>query len=365
MAKSIETILEDPEAYFEISARKIKYFSLYEGLKNFLMPKHEETTKGAILESIKSQIEKLKASQQDSEKKEIFNLEKILWLNDHGPRHIDTVIKRASQLLDVPKQLLTYREIFCLLSAIQLHDLGNFYGRFGHEQRIMDIVAEGKLNIGSDHVERKYILNIAQVHGGKIPGTDNRDTISQLKNEAPVLDEMIKLRLIAAILRFADEIADDRLRADVELLREKKLPKSSEVYHAYSACLNSVIVNHEKETIELHFDIDKDYIKEKFGKDDDEVFLIEEIYNRVMKMHNERIYCARFWKPYLNLENILVIMNFYSDDIHEEVHSEITFTLSEKGYPNNNSSIYDMCPELKKEGIKLDGKYFQKIIKKT
>ena len=261
-------------------------------------------------------------------------------------------------------KLLTYREIFCLLSAIQLHDLGNFYGRTGHEQKIMDIVAEGKEHIGSDHVEKKYILNIAQVHGGKIPGTDNRDTISQLKPKAPVLDELIRLRLVASILRFADEIADDRFRADVELLKNKELPKSSEVYHAYSACLNSVLVDHEKETVELHFDIDEKYLEKEFGKDDGEVFLMEEIYTRVLKMHNERIYCSRFWKPYLNIEKILVIMNFYSDDIHEEVHSEITFTLSEKGYPSNNVSIYDMCPELVKNGNKLDGSYFQKLIKK-
>jgi hypothetical protein len=362
MGKNLEEILESSNAGFEISGRKIKYYSIYEGLKKYLMPKHEETTKGAIITSIENQIEELKKTGDEAR---IFKLEKILWLNDHGPRHIDTVIKRASQLLNVSKELLSFREIFCLLSAIQLHDLGNFYGRSGHEQKIMDIVAEGKEHIGSDHVEKKYILNIAQVHGGKIPGTDNKDTISQLKNQAPVLDELIRLRLIAAVLRFADEIADDRFRADIGLLRNDKLPKSSEVYHAYSACLNSVIVDHEKETVELHFDIDKKYLEEKFGKDNGEVFLMEEIYIRVLKMHNERIYCSRYWKPYLSIENILVIINFYSDDIHEDVHSEITFTLSEKGYPNNDISIYEMCPELIINGEKLDGNYFQKLTKRS
>ena len=290
-------------------------------------------------------------------------MEKIKWLNDHGPRHIASVIKRAGQLLNVSEEFFTYREIFCLLSAIQLHDLGNFYGRIGHEQKILEIVAEGKNHVGTDHIERRHIIQIAQVHGGKIPGTDNKDTISQLKDKVPVLDDIIRLKLIAAIVRFADELADDRYRADIELLRDQRLPKSSEVYHAYSACLNSVIVDHEKETIELHFDIDKSYLEKEFGKDDGQTFLIEEIYQRVLKMHKERIYCSRFWKPYINLENILVIINFYSDDIHEDVHPEITFTLSEKGYPSNDESIYKMCPELKKGGMLLDGKYFQNIVK--
>lgn len=357
----LEQHLEESDAGFEINGKIFKYFSLYEGLRKYLLPKHEETTKGAIVESIKTQIEELK---EKSEEKEAFSLEKIIWLNDHGPRHIDTVIKRAGQLLNLSEQILSSREIYCLLSAIQLHDLGNFYGRMGHEQKIMDIVAEGKEHVGTDHVERKYILKIAEVHGGKIVGTDNKDTISQLKDMAPVLDEVIRLRLVASLVRFADELADDRFRADTELLKSGRLPKSSEVYHAYSACLNSVLVDHAKETIELHFDIDKKYLSKKYGKDDGEVFLIEEIYTRVLKMHNERIYCSRFWKPYMSLENILVIMNFYSDDIHEEVHSEITFSLSERGYPKNNESIYDMCPELINDGKNINGEYFQQLVSK-
>jgi hypothetical protein len=361
--KSLEQWLEESESGFEINGKQIKFFSLYEGLKKFLFPKHEETTKGAIISDIEGQIKKL-AEKEKGSKDELFRLEKVNWLNDHGPRHIDAVIKRAGQMLDNSNEDLTPREVFCLLSAIQLHDLGNFYGRVGHEQKIMEVVAEGKSHIGSDHIERKHILQIAEVHGGKSQGTNDKDTISKLKDQAPVLDEIIRLRLVASLVRFADELADDRFRADVNLLKEKKLPKSSEVYHAYSACLSSVLVDQTTQTIELHFDIDKEFLSEAIGKDDSDIFLIEEIYNRVLKMHQERIYCARFWKSHLSIESILVIINFYSDDIHEEVHPEITFTLSERGYPQGNQTIYEMCPQLKDNGEELNGEYFKKFIKK-
>lgn len=361
--KSLEQWLEKSESGFEINGKQIKFFSLYDGLKKYLLPKHEETTKGAIISDIEAQIKNLSVKQVGSND-ELFRLEKIKWLNDHGPRHIDTVIKRAGQLLDNSNEDLTPREVFCLLSAIQLHDLGNFYGRAGHELKIMEVVAEGKSHIGSDHIERKHILQIAEVHGGKTLDTNDKDTISKLKDQAPVLDEIIRLRLVASLVRFADELADDRFRADVNLLKEKKLPKSSEVYHAYSACLSSVLINHTTQTVELHFDIDKNFLSDRFGKDGDEIFLIEEIYNRVLKMHHERIYCSRFWKSHLALENILVILNFYSDDIHEEVHREITFTLSEKGYPQGNHTIYEMCPNLKQEGEEMNGEYFKKFINK-
>lgn len=356
---TLEKWLDNSNASYDLRGRTIKFYSLYEGLKSYLLPKHEETTKGAIIESIKDQIKELEEEGGEKENK-AFELQKVVWLNDHGLNHIDTVVKRASQMLDSSDLVLTPREVYCLLSAIQIHDLGNFYGRTGHEKKIMDIVNEGRNHIGSDQIERKHILQIAEVHGGKVPKTGSKDTISQLKRESPVLDDIIRIRLVASILRFADELADDRQRADIELLNEGRIPNSSEVFHAYSACLNSVLINHDSETIELHFDINKKYLEKKFGKNNEKVFLIEEIYERVLKMHQERVYCSRYWKSHLFLENILVIINFYSDDIHEEVHSEITFTLSEKGYPNTHHSIYEMCPELVKGGNELNGEYFKK-----
>ena len=56
----LELKLQDIDAAFEVNGEKIKFFSLYESLKKFLLPKHEETTKGAIIESISSQIADLK-----------------------------------------------------------------------------------------------------------------------------------------------------------------------------------------------------------------------------------------------------------------------------------------------------------------
>src|SRR4051812_22116567 len=56
--------------------------------------------------------------------------ESVIFLNDHGPDHIKTVIQRASQLLNNGQVCpLTAREVFLLLNAIQVHDIGNFYGR--------------------------------------------------------------------------------------------------------------------------------------------------------------------------------------------------------------------------------------------
>lgn len=362
---NLEDWLDNPEYYFSRNGTRIKFFSIYESLKSFLLPKHDETTKGAILESIESEIERLKTSDIEDGKEKIFQLERTKWLNDHGPEHIATVIKRASQLIEPKISEFLPREIFCLLSAIQLHDIGNFYGRSGHEQNIIKVIEEGVAHIGTDQIERRQITKIAEVHGGRVKGTNDKDTISLLPKKVQLHDDEVRMRLLASILRFADEIADDSSRADTELLKKDRIPASSKIYHVYSSCLHSVKLDHNESTVELHFHIHKDYLKEKISKDDSEIYLIDEIYNRALKMHDERIYCSRFWKPYIQIDAILVLMNFFSDDYDEQVHNEISFTLKEKGYPTNSLSIYQMCPDLVIDGKPINGEYFKSHILKN
>jgi hypothetical protein len=51
------------------------------------------------------------------------------FLTDHGPDHIKTVILRASQLVAAADCELTPYEIYLLITAIHLHDVGNLFGR--------------------------------------------------------------------------------------------------------------------------------------------------------------------------------------------------------------------------------------------
>src|ERR1039457_2256022 len=56
-----------------------------------------------------------------------------IFLNDHGPGHITTVIQRATELVAAKACALSPYEVYLLLAAIQVHDVGNILGRKGHE----------------------------------------------------------------------------------------------------------------------------------------------------------------------------------------------------------------------------------------
>lgn len=278
-------------------------------------------------------------------------------LNDHGSKHIETVISRASYLVSDCTCILTPYEVYILLCCIELHDVGNIFGRYNHEQNASEIMKEARGICGKDTIEAMTIKKIAESHGGKLDN-GNKDKISILDEDLDTLYGKIRPRFIASILRFSDELADDKTRASSNLFIKGRIPKKSEVFHAYAMCLESVAINHKESCINLRFNIPDNLIDRKLGKMDTETFLIDEIYDRLMKMHYERTYCMRFTKGSIDIESIRVHLHFYNTSEMKEVHDKMVFDIKENGYPAAHTDIYQMCPELSDNGVKMDGEYF-------
>ena len=95
----------------------------------------------------------------------------------------------------------------------------------------------------------------------------------------------------------------------------------------------------------------------KFGKQRRQVFLLDEIYERTLKMCFERRYCMRFMDGVPRIEEISVGI-----DIYEDTHSLVTcvdpigYRLRDRGYPGRDDlDIRLLCPE-----VTVDGKLLSK-----
>lgn len=265
------------------------------------------------------------------------------YLTDHGPDHIKTVIERASTLVytAIGKKPSAY-EVYLLLAAIHIHDLGNFFGRASHEINAEKVMVELGPMLGDD-VEKFTIREIAQAHGGKI--NNDKDKIGRLQLEDHIFSQRIRPRFLAALLRLADELADDNTRASRFMLDKGIIPQASVVYHQYAKSLRSVKVNGD--SVSLKFSLTEEDIKQKFGKGAGRVFLIDEIYERTMKTHRERMYCMRFLRPEINIDRISVSMDIYSKGFSQKLDS-IEYKLEEAGYPDEkNPDIFQLCPDLR------------------
>ena len=320
----------------------------YVELKRNLLPIQENVTTGAMADAIRdltnSYSEKIQAIIAETPDKdaqivrmhELFAADPVLFLNDHGPDHINMVIDRANSIVaNFSTDHLSEFEAFILLCAIQIHDIGNILGRAGHERKLNSIFDEKSTNIIVDTPERRVIKSIAMAHGGK---TENgKDTISLLSARETIFNETVRTRLLAAILRFADELADDNTRANRPALDLNILGTNSDIYHKYSRALHTVAIKPDEENndfkVSLVFELEAHALKNRYLVGKHEKYLLDEIYDRTQKMELERRYCMKFMYPYINIGRIEVVINIYGSQ--SQKLKAISYTLEDVSYPND------------------------------
>ena len=275
-----------------------------------------------------------------------------IFLTDHGPDHIATVLRRISDLLGDKLSELSPYEVYLLLLAAHLHDTGNIFGRKGHERRIQKTLNQlGENILGSDGAEQRMIRSIATAHGGySDEERTNKDTIGML----PYADVTggVRPKLLAALLRFGDELADDFTRTSRFLIGSGAIHPASEVFHHYADRLKEVKVYPKERTVALRFDIARSLMCRTFQKGDSSVFLFDEIKDRCLKMHLEMVYCSRFMLPVVDLSRIDVRIAVCDADSDSEPRNEyatelrqMNFTLQQTGYPSAHSTLQSVSPE--------------------
>jgi len=286
------------------------------------------------------------------------------YLTDHGPDHIKMVIQRASLLVSSENCKLTPYEVYLLLVAIHVHDTGNAYGRYQHEQHSMEILWQLGTVAGEDEPEKRVIARIAAAHGGEV-----KDKISLLQEKEAILGHHVRTQLLAAILKFADELADDYTRAARFFEEHGLLPHESEVYHRYSAVLHSVTIDTQQYEVKLAFFLTKSDITQKFGKKTsqgiEEVYLLNEIFERTTKTYLERTYCMRFMAPYIRINRITVTIEFFEK--FDALADTAGYRMEEQGYPSlPEGKIHNACLNLKtSSGVQMTGESLKEQIEEA
>jgi len=276
--------------------------------------------------------------------KEIYD--NITVLTRHGKGHVESVIMHASSMLkyienDEEKWRIKPFEAFILLCAIQIHDLGNKYGRKKHTTTFYnDFIEYADKSFITSGALKDCIYRIAKAHGGKIEGDEDTIEKAQLLRKKAIDNIDVNQQLLAAILRFSDELADDQNRAK----KINNMPELSKIFHSYSSSLHtSRIVKNEMDdaySVELGYFLKNDEAMRQYKKIDkngniEEVKLIDEIFNRTIKMERERRYCSRYLYPYIQINEIIVQIDILSSTFEPY---PIQYRLPAKGYP-----IEDIC----------------------
>lgn len=270
----------------------------------------------------------------------------------HDSEHFDEVVLHAGnfvsaevsfsrEMATAASELNAY-ELYILLVAIRVHDVGNIFGRGEHEKKCFQILRDLGAAAGLDNREKKAIANIAQAHGGRT-STQSKDTIGPLDVKVLANNVSFRPRLIAGILRISDEVCENRRRAANVLLGQGSLPRHSEIYHQYAASLTGNRWSPDDRALHLTFEARLCEVEKSWGceqrKDANqnsvsEAYLMDEIFARLEKMDLERRYCNMFTRDIFTIDEIKASISVVTDDDHEPIETISIPILSDKGYPD-------------------------------
>ncbi|MCL2135365.1 MAG: hypothetical protein FWH37_07440 [Candidatus Bathyarchaeota archaeon] len=260
-------------------------------------------------------------------------------LTDHGVNHVKMVMDRAKMLLGNKTAELSGYELYILLLSIHFHDLGNIYGRSEHEREIDRVICKLDKLLPLDNVEKKFVSDIAMAHGGynwhsSSPNNFlDKDTLRNLADSEPCNGLHIRAVVLAAILRFADELADDFSRA-----KNIAIPENNRLYHEYSAALEPL--SFKGETISFHYRIQFDLTQKKLKKGNKTIYLYDEILLRLAKCMRELEYCRKYAGGFINITTLNVKIDVMQKDVSFKSLTQETFRLRLLGYPSE--SIYKL-----------------------
>jgi hypothetical protein len=265
-------------------------------------------------------------------------------LTMHDREHVERVRQVAANIIGQFDTLkLSAFELTLLLVAIYIHDVGNILGRASHERNIGKALKAANAVPPIDTFEYTVARQIAGVHGGTVNGS--KDTISTRPQSEAVSGHHIRSRLLASIVRLADELADDVARANRVQLAAGALPPGSEVYHVIAGGLHSQVPSGRTREILLRYSFyDAEMFKRTLGKGSEQVYLLDEIFLRSIKTYHEARYCSRFMRPELEFDRVAVDIVIFDED--GELLHQIKYTIAEHGYGETATTIYDLVPEL-------------------
>lgn len=227
-------------------------------------------------------------------------------LSDHGIRHIENVQQNVVRLLSEDGLIrdLSGIEMYCLGMCILFHDTGNVYGRENHQGNVAEVFDSIRGTDASLRHEKTLVVHVTRAHTGTAQD-GSYDTLKEVNEIDHLEGESVRLRELAAILRFADELAEGPQRTS-EFMQSAGLYDSESLqFHKYANSTHILIERGTKRVV-LTYEIEIDV-----NLPDELRSSLNVIYNRIRKVNQERQY-ARYYSRLLDPFKITEIsFNFH------------------------------------------------------
>lgn len=276
---------------------------------------------------------------------------------DHGEDHIIDVQNTIYSMINVNIGEFTPLELYILCLSSYFHDWGNIITRQNHRDYAYRFYNSIFPNNQRDMQESSIINKLVWSHTG-ISSSGDKDTLKDVSEKMSLRGSYINARRLAAILRFADELAESPHRTSTNYVANKKINKNSLCHHLYANCIDiSCKAQEGRILIDLHVGFlikNKEYqaVFVGTGKTVSLTQFIDCIEKKLRKVDEERKYANYYLKGFLYFAEISANIKFLkvkrtglSGEGFEKECFNQTITLDDKEIPgekNYSSRLLDI-----------------------
>ena len=251
-------------------------------------------------------------------------------LTDHGPKHIRHVLENAFKLLEGDLNYFDPLEHYILGLSVLFHDVGNLHGRKKHNIRIAQFYDH--VRSGSEHAhEKALVVRIAKAHTGKARNGSG-DTLADVPELLHFNGERIRGREIAAVVRFADELAEGQQRTSQYMTQHNLYAPDSIPHHDYSRSTAVTIDRgNERVAVTYQFKIRTEKgVEEELAKLKDSLqFALKRLAKMDVERRYARLHCAT---PLIPFNRISICLDVQIDG--EFLEPSLETTISDKVNPD-------------------------------
>lgn len=263
------------------------------------------------------------------------------FMTDHGEEHYHAVIDKCAELLQIgfhEEEKITPYEAFLLLMASLMHDAGMINGRKEHGFSARLVAANMDVKLSDNRFETMTICSIAEAHQGKaIDGTD--DTLSHIERKNTLGAQVYRPSLLAAILKFSDEICETRERAASFLSSIGSVPDESVIFHEYALTIDSSAFSRDSKHVELIYTLMDKELSKRFTGNGSRWYMYDWICKKIHKMNSEREYCMKYMAEAVHVFGIkaeIIIL----DELFVP-KEKINIIKDDSGYPQNVQADFE------------------------
>ncbi|MDF7820951.1 hypothetical protein P1X15_25230 [Runella sp. MFBS21] len=210
-------------------------------------------------------------------------------LSRHDPSHIADVMNSIHRVIGDKYGYLTGMDLYFLGLIVLFHDSGIIKGRKEHHvrSRIKHIYDSMQTEDRARYKqERRLVLRAASAHSSSGKEGRDADTMQPLPVNDGIDGNDVKVREMAVLLRFADELSEGPHRTSLYKLNNGLYDEESKIYHQY-ASITHVHIDRGSNSIKLTYNID-------FKDNNSLRELLEFTYERIHKLDQERKFARHY-----------------------------------------------------------------------